>query len=27
VPLLLTKAEIDRGVDETNYGELLERGA
>ena len=26
-PLLLTKAEIDRGVDETNYGELLERGA
>jgi len=27
VPLLLTKAEIDRGVDENNYGELLERGA
>ena len=28
VPLLLTKAEIDRGVDETNYEELLlERGA
>nr|MBA2275279.1 ATP-dependent Clp protease ATP-binding subunit ClpX [Chloroflexota bacterium] len=27
VPLLLTKAEVDRGVDETNYGELLERGA
>jgi ATP-dependent Clp protease ATP-binding subunit ClpX len=26
-PLLLTKAEIDRGVDENNYGELLERGA
>jgi ATP-dependent Clp protease ATP-binding subunit ClpX len=26
-PLLLTKAEIDRGVDETNYGELMERGA
>ena len=26
-PLLLTKAEIDRGVDETNYTELLERGA
>jgi ATP-dependent Clp protease ATP-binding subunit ClpX len=26
-PLLLTKAEIDRGVDETNYEELLERGA
>jgi ATP-dependent Clp protease ATP-binding subunit ClpX len=24
-PLLLTKAEIDRGVDETNYSELLER--
>ncbi|HUG47760.1 MAG TPA: ATP-dependent Clp protease ATP-binding subunit ClpX [Candidatus Limnocylindria bacterium] len=24
-PLLLTKAEIDRGVDETNYGERLER--
>ena len=24
-PLLLTKAEIDRGVDENNYGELLER--
>jgi ATP-dependent Clp protease ATP-binding subunit ClpX len=24
-PLLLTKAEIDRGLDETNYGELLER--
>jgi ATP-dependent Clp protease ATP-binding subunit ClpX len=23
----LTKAEIDRGVDETNYGELLEQGA
>jgi ATP-dependent Clp protease ATP-binding subunit ClpX len=27
VPLLLTKAEIDRGVDETNYEELIERGA
>jgi ATP-dependent Clp protease ATP-binding subunit ClpX len=27
VPLLLTKAEIDRGVDETNYELLLERGA
>jgi ATP-dependent Clp protease ATP-binding subunit ClpX len=26
-PLLLTKAEIDRGVDETNYGDLLEQGA
>jgi ATP-dependent Clp protease ATP-binding subunit ClpX len=26
-PLLLTKAEIDRGVDETNYEELLEQGA
>jgi ATP-dependent Clp protease ATP-binding subunit ClpX len=26
-PLLLTKAEVDRGVDETNYTELLERGA
>jgi ATP-dependent Clp protease ATP-binding subunit ClpX len=26
-PLLLTKAEIDRGVDETNYEELIERGA
>jgi ATP-dependent Clp protease ATP-binding subunit ClpX len=27
-PLLLTKAEVDRGLDETNYGELLqERGA
>ncbi|CAN5626054.1 ATP-dependent Clp protease ATP-binding subunit ClpX [soil metagenome] len=26
-PLLLTKAEIDRGLDETNYGELLEKGA
>ena len=26
-PLLLTKAEVDRGVDETNYEELLERGA
>jgi ATP-dependent Clp protease ATP-binding subunit ClpX len=26
-PLLLTKAEIDRGVDETNFGELLEKGA
>jgi ATP-dependent Clp protease ATP-binding subunit ClpX len=24
-PLLLTKAEIDRGVDETNYAKLLER--
>ncbi|HWH37315.1 MAG TPA: ATP-dependent Clp protease ATP-binding subunit ClpX [Candidatus Limnocylindrales bacterium] len=24
-PLLLTKAEIDRGLDETNYSELLER--
>jgi ATP-dependent Clp protease ATP-binding subunit ClpX len=23
LPLLLTKAEMDRGVDETNYGELL----
>ena len=26
-PLLLTKAEIERGVDETNYAELLERTA
>jgi ATP-dependent Clp protease ATP-binding subunit ClpX len=26
-PLLLTKAEVDRGVDETNYEELIERGA
>jgi ATP-dependent Clp protease ATP-binding subunit ClpX len=26
-PLLLTKAEVDRGVDETNYEEMLERGA
>ncbi|MEZ4597490.1 MAG: ATP-dependent Clp protease ATP-binding subunit ClpX [Chloroflexota bacterium] len=26
-PLLLTKAEVERGVDETNYAELLERGA
>jgi ATP-dependent Clp protease ATP-binding subunit ClpX len=26
-PLLLTKAEVDRGVDETNYLEELERGA
>ena len=26
-PLLLTQAELDRGVDETNYGEPLERGA
>jgi ATP-dependent Clp protease ATP-binding subunit ClpX len=26
-PLLLTKAEVERGVDETNYEELLERGA
>ncbi|CAN5541077.1 ATP-dependent protease ATP-binding subunit ClpX [soil metagenome] len=26
-PLLLTKAQVDRGVDETNYEELLERGA
>ena len=24
-PLLLTKSEIDRGVDENNYSELLER--
>jgi ATP-dependent Clp protease ATP-binding subunit ClpX len=24
-PLLLTKAEIERGLDETNYGELIER--
>src|SRR5688500_7628875 len=24
-PLLLTKAEIERGLDETNYGELVER--
>ena len=24
-PLLLTKAEVDRGLDETNYAELLER--
>jgi ATP-dependent Clp protease ATP-binding subunit ClpX len=28
VPLLLTKAEVERGVDETNYAEVLaERGA
>jgi ATP-dependent Clp protease ATP-binding subunit ClpX len=27
VPLLLTKAEVERGVDETNYEEMLERGA
>ena len=26
-PLLLTKAEIDRGVDETNYAERIEQGA
>ncbi len=26
-PLLLTKAEVDRGVDETNYEDLLEQGA
>jgi ATP-dependent Clp protease ATP-binding subunit ClpX len=26
-PLLLTQAELDRGVDETNYGEPLEKGA
>jgi ATP-dependent Clp protease ATP-binding subunit ClpX len=26
-PLLLTKAEVERGVDETNYEVLLERGA
>ena len=26
-PLLLTKAQVDRGVDETNYEGLLERGA
>jgi ATP-dependent Clp protease ATP-binding subunit ClpX len=26
-PLLLTKAEIDRGVDENNYSELLERSS
>jgi ATP-dependent Clp protease ATP-binding subunit ClpX len=26
-PLLLTKAEIERGVDETNYGELIEKPA
>ncbi len=26
-PLLLTKAEIDRGVDETNYSKLLERSS
>jgi ATP-dependent Clp protease ATP-binding subunit ClpX len=26
-PLLLTKAHLDRGVDETNYDELVERGA
>jgi ATP-dependent Clp protease ATP-binding subunit ClpX len=24
-PLLLTKAEVDRGLDENNYSELLER--
>ena len=24
-PLLLTKAELDRGVDENNYSELIER--
>jgi ATP-dependent Clp protease ATP-binding subunit ClpX len=26
-PLLLTQAELDSGLDETNYGEPLERGA
>ena len=26
-PLLLTKAEIERGVDETNYEELIEKPA
>ncbi len=26
-PLLLTKAHLDRGVDETNYEELVEKGA
>ncbi len=26
-PLLLTKAHLDKGVDETNYDELVERGA
>ncbi|MFO1541563.1 MAG: ATP-dependent Clp protease ATP-binding subunit ClpX [Chloroflexota bacterium] len=26
-PLLLTKAEVDRGVDETNYAERVEQGA
>jgi ATP-dependent Clp protease ATP-binding subunit ClpX len=26
-PVLLTKAEVERGVDETNYRELLERVA
>ena len=26
-PLLLTKSDVDKGVDETNYEELLERGA
>ena len=26
-PLLLTKAQLDKGVDETNYAELTEKGA
>ena len=26
-PLLLTKAHLDQGVDETNYEELVEKGA
>ena len=26
-PLLLTKAHLDQGVDETNYDELVKRGA
>ena len=26
-PLLLTKAHLDRGVDETNYAKLVEKGA
>ncbi len=26
-PLLLTKAHIDQGVDETNYDELVKKGA
>ena len=26
-PLLLTKAQLDRGVDETNYEGLREKGA